>query len=231
MCHQLFPEHGYLCPVETPEGPACGLISHAFVCFAKRKSCHQGVFIGCTGYPTPESSHFEALQGSGDVDHVARNNTQHPWNNDTSLFHVHSSLVLFNGEIIGFTENPMGTVQLMRDVVIPGESPYHAPSVYVSMCDQTVHIHTEDGRVVRPLLVVSKLGDGAAAPMKSDMVNAMVADGILRYVDAAEIATLDVALSQDVLQARSYKADLLEIHPYLMLEPGSGGVSLNGAWG
>jgi DNA-directed RNA polymerase subunit B len=124
-----------------------------------------------------------------------------------------SYFVLLNGEIVGYTNCPDEAVANIRMLDYPGESPYYAPSIYSSASDRTVQIHTEDGRIVRPLLVVAKLH--LLNPNAN--VDCLIKQGVLRYVDAAEISTLDVALIPSILETRSEKPHLLEVHANLIL--------------
>ena len=75
-----------------------------------------------------------------------------------------------------------------------------------------MYIHTEDGRVVRPLLCV----DGLQRALDGNhSVDDLLALKVLRYVDASEIATLDVALYPRVMLERTVQ--LLEVHAHIML--------------
>ena len=185
------PSHyGYLCPVETPEGPACGLIK-AFA-------------LGARVTLLPSSKKLKEYR-------LSIISLLLPVSTAASQF------VLFNGEIIGHTEDPNKTVDQVRLLEPPGEQPYCSPSVYVSPCESTVCIHTEEGRIVRPLFCATKCAD--MSPGATD-VQVLLDQRVLRYVDAAEIATLDVALDTTILGERrkhGRTVDLLEIHAHLIL--------------
>jgi DNA-directed RNA polymerase subunit B len=139
--------------------------------------------------------------------------------------HTSSSYVFLNGEIVGYTNNAMDTVQQIRSIPlpavfvihenscpIPGPAPYCASSVYSTVTDATVYVHTEDGRVVRPLLTVPQ----CAVLTQEANVDALLQSKVLRFVDAAEITTLDVALFPATLHTRP-DVDLLEVHAHLIL--------------
>lgn len=89
-------------------------------------------------------------------------------------------------------------------------------------CDGSVNIHTDEGRIVRPLLTVSRSTGIWVRPQHRAPtdVAGLLADRLLRYVDAAEISMLDVALdTQTVLQRckNNTPVDLLEVHAHLIL--------------
>lgn len=60
---QLHPSHyGFLCPVETPEGPACGLIDRVM---SQMRPVVQGVCTGRQGDSSDRSCKGEIVQKSG----------------------------------------------------------------------------------------------------------------------------------------------------------------------
>lgn len=120
--------------------------------------------------------------------------------------------VLLNGEIVGSCKDPQVVADAVRELAPPGILPYAAQSVYVCPCDQCVYIRTDEARVVRPLL---RVAGGWTAPATEESVDALVSRGAIRYVDAAEVAVLDLALDPEV--SRQRPVDLLEVHAHLML--------------
>jgi hypothetical protein len=112
-------------------------------------------------------------------------------------------LVFLNGDILGHTHDVHTLVEAVRRVPPPGPRhlPYFAPSVYVAPCGDHVYIHCDEGRLVRPLLTVPQACDGHRWAVSAVLANASVEQllntGALRYVDAAEISTLNVALFPD----------------------------------
>jgi hypothetical protein len=125
--------------------------------------------------------------------------------------------VLLNGDVLGRTPDPVGFAARVRALPPPGAVPYAATSVHVSACDHTVYVHTDEGRVVRPLLVVGGGAEWRRPPFAPGEVDAMLAAGVLRFVDAAELATRDVALDPTTLRARREAVDLMEVHAHLIL--------------
>lgn len=173
--------------METPEGPACGLIK-AFA-------------LGARVTLMPPAAQLKAYRMAA-LECVSQE------------FKDTSTLVLLNGDIIGYTEDAAQTVEKLLRLDAPGDHPYCSPSVYISPCDHTVHIHTEDGRVVRPLLEASKLNE--IDPSREPCVTKLLRRNLIRYVDASEIATLDVALNLKGVRPHQNN-QLLEVHVHLIL--------------
>jgi hypothetical protein len=94
-------------------------------------------------------------------------------------------------------------VEAVRQIPPPGPRhlPYFAPSIYVAPCGDHVYIHCDEGRLVRPMLTVPQACDGRRWAVSGVLANTSVEQllnaGALRYVDAAEISTLNVALFPD----------------------------------
>jgi DNA-directed RNA polymerase beta subunit len=100
--------------------------------------------------------------------------------------------VIFNGEIMGVTRDPEELVLRLRRMArdrITG-SPYNVPTIYVSPCGGHVYVYYDEGRVMRPLLV---LREGRLPDVGTDL-QTLLAEHRIRYMDAAEVNTLDVAL-------------------------------------
>jgi hypothetical protein len=143
--------------------------------------------------------------------------------------------VVFNGEMLGLTRDPEGLVYDLRRRIRSRGSvhPYDVPTAYVSPCGGHVYVYHDEGRIMRPLLVVR---DGHL-PDPARSLDALLSDGLIRYVDAAEIGTSDVALlrrtteggvppvvrrAPDVShlrakQSRGVAVDLMEVHAHLIL--------------
>ena len=129
---------------------------------------------------------------------------------------VHLSYVFYNGEILGWTHDPTTMVAQIRSLsasIKHSDRVHTVASIFVTH-DGHVCVNTDEGRVVRPLLVTD-WWLATAGSVRSMEVDDLIDRGHIRYVDAAECGTLDIAMSKDVLADR--KCDLLEIHPHLML--------------
>lgn len=181
-------------PVETPEGPACGLIK-AF------------------GLAARVTHHIPVVAQRRYREAIVALLAAPPADGDTGVY------VLLNGDLVGTCPgDPEDLADRIRQLEDPGDVPYAVASVYVSACDGTVYVHTDEGRVVRPLLTV---GRGRPywerPPYAPGAVDAMLAAGVLRYIDAAEVSSLEVALDPGVVAARGGTVDVMEVHAHLML--------------
>jgi DNA-directed RNA polymerase beta subunit len=209
--------YGFLCPVETPEGPACGLIVHPehtkwnvgmmgggvfSVCFDAAKAFSIGARV--THQPTTEEhrKHRQAV-----LDMVTQN--EEGQDRPSSATPVS---VFYNGEILGRVTDACSFAKRIQQLSI-GDGIHVMASVVVTF-DGILYVSTDEGRVVRPLLSCKWWMTGARSP--SD-VDALIESGAVQYVDAAECGVLDIALTPRMLADRIGGCDLLEIHPSLML--------------
>ena len=91
---QLHPSHyGYLCPVETPEGPACGLI----------KAFAVGARVTLQPNPATMKAYRAAVKECLPPDASSD-----------------SHFVMLNGDILGHTDDPCETVNRIQQIVPPG---------------------------------------------------------------------------------------------------------------
>jgi hypothetical protein len=88
---------------------------------------------------------------------------------------------------------------------------HYSPSIFVGPTNNHVYIFTDEGRLIRPLAHPDLFRQSAAA---SASTAALIRIGLIRYIDAAEIHTLCLALSPTLLNATH---DYVEIHPALIL--------------
>jgi DNA-directed RNA polymerase beta subunit len=134
-------------------------------------------------------------------------------NNDTRVY--------LNNALVGFTKNPAKTVKTLRYLrsknVIDRET-----SIYFDIVDKDVKLFCDEGRVIRPLLVLEN------NKIKQDLVdmfqgfsssylswNKLIKKDLIRYVDAGELENSVIAMNCEKLQ-KQYN-DYMEIHPCLML--------------
>ena len=190
---QLHVSHlGFLCPVETPEGPACGLIK-AFSIGAR-----------VTQQPNPEPHKQHRLYV---LELLRANTTGEPGGSGVM------SYVFYNGEILGRTNKATQLVAEIQLLSI-GDQIHEIVSAVVTF-DGHLYVNTDEGRVVRPLLS-AKWWTTAIRPAEQGIcVDDLIQTGGVRYVDAAECGAFDIAWTPDILAVRT--CDFLEIHPNLML--------------
>ncbi|OWB84592.1 hypothetical protein B5S33_g3241 [[Candida] boidinii] len=127
---QLHNTHwGLVCPAETPEGQACGLV--------KNLSLMTGISVGSPSEPITyllEEWGLEPLQ-------------------DYEPQHKHATRVFLNGNWVGVTRDPAMLVQTMRQLRRTG-SIFPEVSLIRDIREREFKIFTDAGRVYRPLFIV-----------------------------------------------------------------------------
>ena len=200
----LHPSHyGFLCPVETPEGPSCGLI----------KNLSLGVIITSLGHQL----HTPAVREI--VLQVTR-----PYVVECCKdAGIRGTVVFFNGVILTViyqADKVLHALTSLRRTTLCMRQAYM--SVYRNF-DSHLHIHTDEGRMVRHVLGTTESGQDILYNPKIHVnmsLDALVAAGILQYFDIAEFTTQRIAVDIGTLrraatERRRYTG--CEIHPYLML--------------
>ncbi len=198
---QLHNTHwGLVCPAETPEGQACGLV--------KNLSLMSCISVGSPSEPIAyflEEWGMEPLEDY--VPHASPNATR----------------IFVNGVWIGTHSSPTNLVETMRSLRRKGDiSP--EVSIIRDIREQEFRIFTDAGRVFRPLFVVdndeNSSRKGELVLQKSNVVKIensteeqpygwtqLVADGIVEYIDAEEEETAMIAMTpEDLDMSRQIQA-------------------------
>lgn len=202
---------GMLCPADTPEGEACGLVKNLAL---------------LAHITTDEDTQpIERLCRDLGVEDVLR----------LSGHEIHSQqayLVLLNGLILGVHTRPKQLVRNLRSLRRRGLAGEFV-SFYLHEGQRAVHIATDGGRVCRPLIIVDE-GTGLprlrqihleALALGTINIRDLLRQGIVEYVDCNEenntlIAVtekdLEVARKQG-LQNRRMRYTHLEVDPFTIL--------------
>lgn len=203
---------GMLCPADTPEGEACGLVKN----------------LALLSHITTDEADTRPIErlcmdlGVEDVRRMSGNEI-----NSQQAF-----LVFLNGLIIGAHKQPQELVKnlrMMRRRGLAGEF----VSVYINEQQRVVHLASDGGRVCRPLLIIDqktgrpkiKQAHIEALAMKTLTIRDLLKQGIVEYLDCNEsnntlIAVterdLDIAIRKglDNVQMRYTH---LEIDPFTIL--------------
>ncbi|RCK56345.1 DNA-directed RNA polymerase II subunit RPB2 [Candida viswanathii] len=203
---QLHNTHwGLVCPAETPEGQACGLV--------KNLSLMTCISVGTSSEPILgflRDFGLEVLE-----DYVPSNAPD-------------STRVFVNGVWVGVHRDPAQLVDYVRDLRRSGDiSP--EVSIIRDIREKEFKIFTDAGRVYRPLFIVDDKEDSltkgdlmitkehvrqlSAEDMDDDeddeeeaesrkyKWSSLVRDGIVEYVDAEEEETIMIAMSPDDVKA------------------------------
>ena len=207
---------GMLCPADTPEGEACGLV----------KNLALSALIVTDDDTAPIARLCRDL-GVEDVKRLTGNE-------------IHSRgafLILLNGQILGVHTRPhvfVRDLRIMRRQGMTGEF----VSVYIHDGHRAVYIATDGGRVCRPLIIVDE--ETGVPVMKQYHVEALIMgamgirdllrQGLLEYVDCNEENNTLIAVTEndlknaikEGLENRRMRYTHLEIDPLTVLGVVSG---------
>lgn len=202
---------GMLCPADTPEGEACGLVKN----------------LALLAHITTddEAAPIERLcrdLGVEDVNMLTGNE-------------IHSSgayLVFLNGLILGAHPRPRYLVNMMRTLRRQGQAGEFV-SLYLHDGQKSIHISTDGGRVCRPLIIVDE--KNALPRLKQTHIEGLVAGtttikdllkrGIVEYIDVNEENNCLIAVTERELEvarkqginSRNMAYTHLEIDPLSLL--------------
>ena len=123
---------GYICPTETPEGQAVGVV----------KNLAMNCEITGTRTSSPVREYIDSyIIKFKDIDVLTYDKT--------------NIKVFVNGDWIGFTDEPMIIVKKIKSYRSFGQIHNHT-SVYWNMQANYIYIYTDNGRPIRPLLLINK---------------------------------------------------------------------------
>lgn len=187
---------GMLCPSDTPEGEACGLVKNlallAHITTGQAEAQVRAQLFAL-GVQVADGALPEGAQ-----------------------------LVFLNGDLLGgLRGDPGGFVGRLRRLRRSGRaSPFL--SVYTNREQRAVHVSCDGGRICRPLVVVDEGGRSALRPAHaacladgSATFQDLLRAGVVEYVDVNEENDTLVAVDEQQLQAGGYTH--LEIAPYSLL--------------
>jgi DNA-directed RNA polymerase II subunit RPB2 len=158
----------YICPAETPEGQATGLI--------KNMSMLTRISLGSS-----DEDVITWLHLNPELITLISN-----FANTFSPTDIQGKIKVFiNGSWVGLTEKPNELVDLLRSLRRSAKIYYE---VSISYTMEGVRIYTDDGRVLAPFFVVNN-GKIAKLPDKFVWTD-LIEQGIIEYLDPSELETL-----------------------------------------
>ena len=203
---------GMLCPADTPEGEACGLVKS----------------LALLSHVTTGEADTVAIErlcrdlGVEDANRMAGHEI-----NSSKAF-----LVFLNGQLVGTHTRPANLVRGLRTMRRRGLAGEFV-SVYLHDELKSVHIASDGGRVCRPLIIVDeetglpKLKQHHIESLASKVITVkqLLQQGVVEYVDVNEenntlIAITENALEiaiQQGLEKRKMRYTHLEIDPFTVL--------------
>jgi len=187
---------GMMCPADTPEGEACGLVKN----------------LALLAHVThDEDEKDEQLKmtcldlGVEDVTMLTGEEINAP----------STYLVFFNGLVVGVHERPTVLVDNVRRLRRAGKIGEFV-SVYLNLVQKAVYISSDGGRVCRPLLVLEYGGKLKLTKYHMDTLGKetrlqdLIAEGIIEYVDVNEENNCLVALCEE---------DITPDHTHMEIDP------------
>ncbi|KAI3977796.1 hypothetical protein MKX01_040541 [Papaver californicum] len=200
---------GIMCPAETPEGQACGLV--------KNLALMTYVTVGSSANPILEILDYSAMENFGEISPAV----------------IHQSTKIFvNGCWVGIHRNPESLVNTLRRRRVGGNTKV---GVIRDVRLNELRLYTDYGRCSRPLFIVKeqrlliKKRDIQALQQRESPEEIgwqyLIEKGYIEYVDTEEEETTMISMTIDDLvsarldpkEAYSNTYTHCEIHPSLIL--------------
>jgi DNA-directed RNA polymerase III subunit RPC2 len=141
---------GMLCPSDTPEGEACGLVknlalmTHITTDVEEEPVIRLAYMLGVEG-EVHEDYNWLCSDSFLDISLAT----------GTEIYSHHTFVVNVNGTIIGLTRYPTRFVSHFRKLRRAGRFSEFV-SVYINHHHRTVHIASDGGRICRPMIIVEE---------------------------------------------------------------------------
>mmetsp|Transcript_4278 Transcript_4278/g.8185 ORF Transcript_4278/g.8185 Transcript_4278/m.8185 type:complete len:1346 (+) Transcript_4278:111-4148(+) len=198
---------GMLCPADTPEGEACGLVKNLALL-----------------------AHITTDEDNGPIERLCRDLGVEDVNMLTGneINSLGAYLVFLNGLILGAHTRPHYLVKMLRTMRRQGQAGEFV-SLYLHQGQKAIHISTDGGRVCRPLIIVDE--KTAVPRLKQSHIEGLVAgtigirdllkQGVVEYVDVNEENNCLIAVSERELEvARKSKSnDRKMAYTHLEIDP------------
>jgi DNA-directed RNA polymerase beta subunit len=128
----------------------------------------------------------------------------------------HATPVFLNWGIIGYTQDPEKVINEVRRLRLKGVLDKEVSVTYDSL-DNELKIFCDEGRFIRPLLVVDENNRLVLEKYWTKKLDwkTMLKLNIVQYVDPSEVENCVIAMNPDVLKTQ--RSDFCEIHPCLLL--------------
>lgn len=192
---------GLLCPMDTPEGGACGLTKS----FAMMAHVRVGTFSN-------------AIREQLDL---MQSNVLQKALESSSEFRCNGIPVLINGCLYMYVKDVASCSKLMQQLRKLRQYQTLPFDTTIAHVDGHLHIDSDPGCLMRPLIRVDKLEAFKeviqTAPSHEFIMESMITKNVIEYVDKQEEASLRVALSPFQTPAEGWKSFThCELHPCLI---------------
>jgi DNA-directed RNA polymerase III subunit RPC2 len=191
-------QFGMLCPSDTPEGEACGLV----------KNLALMTHITTNDDEEPVKKLVSAL---GVEDIISMSGKE--------IYEEGAYVVFVNGTPLALTRQPKVFLNSFRKYRRMGRVSEFV-SIFINHHTNAVHIATDEGRICRPLIVVengkSKVTKRSLEALRKGLINFddFLHRGIVEYVDVNEENDSNIALKESEIKAGTTH---LEIEPFTIL--------------
>ena len=191
-------QFGMLCPSDTPEGEACGLVKNLALMTHITTDDEDGPvrrLVFMIGAQNVESVSGKELYGDG------------------------AYIIFINGTPIALTRQPKQFLNRFRKLRRTGRVSEFV-SIYINHHHNAVHIATDEGRICRPLIIVEKgKSKVIARNLKSLRRGTMefddfLARGLVEYLDVNEENDSNIAMYENEIDDTTTH---LEIEPFTIL--------------
>jgi DNA-directed RNA polymerase II subunit RPB2 len=194
-------QYGVICPAESPEGHAIGLV--------KNMSIIANISVdGNNDYIYETLTEFE---GTSNILSMA-----------PTEFTKQHTRVFINGKWHFVTTKPREILEHLKKLKQKGII-FNQTSISYHISDNILNIHTDAGRLYKPLFVVknnklliSQTDVERIKEGKTQWKN-LVKKGYIEYLDIEEMSTSMIAMKQGDLENKNIRFTHCEIHPSLML--------------
>ncbi|GAA93741.1 hypothetical protein E5Q_00387 [Mixia osmundae IAM 14324] len=189
---------GMLCPSDTPEGEACGLVKNLAL-----------MTHITTDVEETSLWRLAYVLGLEDVCNVT----------GTELYAPGTFVVYLNGVLLGLTQEPRVFTQRFRAFRRAGEISEFV-SIYINTQQAAIHIASDGGRICRPMIIVDRgrprVTDAHIAALRASMktFDDFLKEGLIEYLDVNEENDAHIALyERDIKKFTTH----LEIEPFTLL--------------
>ncbi|EEP79252.1 DNA-directed RNA polymerase III 130 kDa polypeptide [Uncinocarpus reesii 1704] len=191
-------QFGMLCPADTPEGEACGLV----------KNLALMTHITTNDEEEPVRKLVYAL-GAEDVQAVG----------GREFYGQGAYIIFLNGSPIALTRRPKFFLNSFRRLRRMGRVSEFV-SIYINHHQSAMHIATDDGRICRPLIIVEKQKSRVTADHLSQLRSGemefddFLAQGLVEYLDVNEENDSYISVYEREINENTTH---LEIEPFTIL--------------
>eukprot|EP00388_Colpodella_angusta_P000296 GDKJ01001131.1.p1 GENE.GDKJ01001131.1~~GDKJ01001131.1.p1 ORF type:complete len:1201 (+),score=305.88 GDKJ01001131.1:22-3624(+) len=187
---------GLLCPCDTPEGEACGLVKNL------------SLVTHITNDTEDEARNLKTLCQNLGVEAVASLGGEEL--NSPGVF-----TVFLNGNLLGVHRRPKRFVRNLRELRRSGYVGEFV-SIYSNNVQRAVFISSDGGRLCRPLIIIRggqlSLTDKHIAAIKNNKISFqdLITNGVLEWIDVNEENDLYIAIKE---------SDVTPLHTHMEIDP------------